>query len=123
MTPALAVIDELRVRGGWEIHFIGRRFASERERTLSVEARVVPRKGVWFYPISAGRWPRYLKWFSLISMFKIPIGFFQALYYLLMIRPQVILSFGGYVSVPVVLAGWLLRQPVMTHEQTTVKGI
>jgi UDP-N-acetylglucosamine--N-acetylmuramyl-(pentapeptide) pyrophosphoryl-undecaprenol N-acetylglucosamine transferase len=39
-----------------------------------------------------------------------------------MIRPDVILSFGGYLAVPVVIAGWFLGIPSVTHEQTVVVG-
>jgi len=45
------------------------------------------------------------------------------LYHLLKIRPNIILSFGSYVGVPVVIAGWLLGRPIVIHEQTTVVGL
>jgi UDP-N-acetylglucosamine--N-acetylmuramyl-(pentapeptide) pyrophosphoryl-undecaprenol N-acetylglucosamine transferase len=32
------------------------------------------------------------------------------------------MSFGGYVSAPVIIAGWILRIPVLIHEQTLVPG-
>jgi UDP-N-acetylglucosamine--N-acetylmuramyl-(pentapeptide) pyrophosphoryl-undecaprenol N-acetylglucosamine transferase len=38
-------------------------------------------------------------------------------------RPAVIFSTGGYVCVPPVIAGWLLRVPVLTHEQTVRSGL
>lgn len=123
LTPALAVIEELIKEDKWEIFFLGRRYASDRERTPSVESLIIPDRGLWFFPISAGRFPRYLDRYAFLSLFKIPLGFLQAFYYLLRFRPRVILSFGGYVSVPVVLAGWLLRIPSLTHEQTAIKGL
>lgn len=123
LTPALAVIDELIKQGGWEIFFIGRKYATEREKTPSVESQIIPERGIWFAPIDAGRSPRHFNRYALLSFLKIPFGFFQAFYHLLRFRPRAILSFGGYVSVPVVFAGWLLRVPVLTHEQTTVQGL
>lgn len=123
LTPALAVIEELIQRGGWEIIFIGRKYATEQEKTPSVESQIIPERGIWFIAINAGRFPRLLNRYSLFSVLKIPLGFFQAFYHLLRFRPQIILSFGGYVSVPVVFAGWLLRIPSLTHEQTTVQGL
>lgn len=123
LTPALAVIDELVKRGGWEIFFIGRKYATEREKTPSIESQIIPKRGIWFASINAGRFFPHFNRYSFLSFLKIPLGFFQAFYYLLRFRPQVILSFGGYVSVPVVLAGWVLRIPALTHEQTTVQGL
>lgn len=123
LTPALAVIDELVKSGGWKIFFIGRKYATEKEKTPSVESQLIPEKGIWFTSINAGRFPRYFNRYALLSILKIPLGFFQTFSHLLRFRPQVILSFGGYVSVPVVFAGWLLRIPAITHEQTTVQGL
>lgn len=123
MTPALAVIDELRDQGGWKILFIGRKHASETDKALSVESEIIPKMGIKFVPITTGRVYREISLLALLSLTKIPLGFGQSLYNLLKFRPQVILSFGGYLSVPVVLAGWLLGIPIVSHEQTTVKGL
>ncbi|MFC1727687.1 glycosyltransferase [Patescibacteria group bacterium] len=123
LTPALAVIDELAKNNQWEIIFFGRKYASEREKTLSVELQLIREKGVRFIALTAGRFPRLMNRYTFLSALKLPIGFFQALYYLLKIKPQVILSFGGYLSVPVVFWGWILRVPSLTHEQTTVKSL
>ncbi len=123
LTPALAVIDELQKKDSWEIFFLGRKYATEREKTPSVEAQVISDRGIWFFPITTGRFPRHFNRYALLSVFKIPLGFFQALYCLIKIRPRVILSFGGYLSVPVIFWGWVLRIPSLTHEQTTVQGL
>lgn len=123
LTPALAVIDELIKKGGWEILFIGRKYATEQEKTPSIESQVIPERGIWFVAINAGRSPRHFNRYALLSFLKIPLGLLQAFYHLFRFRPWVILSFGGYVSVPVVFAGWLLRIPAITHEQTTVQGL
>lgn len=122
MTPALAVIDELK-KGDWEILFIGRKYATETDKTPSVESEIIPKMGIKFTAITAGRVYREFSVVSLRSLLKIPFGFFQSLIQLIKFRPRVILSFGSYLSVPVVFAGWLLGIPILTHEQTTVKGL
>lgn len=122
LTPALSVIEELQKRG-WKIIFIGRKYASEEEKVLSVEAKIIPQMGIETYFLNAGRVRRIFNLKTIISFLKIPLGFFQALYYVGKTKPAVILSFGGYLSVPVVFAGWLWRIPTITHEQTTVKGL
>src|SRR5207248_219054 len=54
---------------------------------------------------------------------KIPVGLFQGLYIILKEKPNVVLSFGGYVAVPIVFAAWLLSVPILIHEQTLVSGL
>lgn len=123
MTPALAVIEELQKRGGWEIIFFGRKHAAEGDKTPSIESRIVPEKGTFFVPIEAGRIQRRFTRHTIPALLKIPFGFFQAFYYLAKFRPDIILSFGGYVSVPIIIAGWILGISSVTHEQTAVKGL
>lgn len=123
LTPALAVIDELKEQVKWEIYYLGRRYSMEGDPTLSVESKVIPQKGVNFISFNPGRLQRRFTKYTVLSLLRIPVGLFQALIILRKIKPQVILSFGGYVSVPVVVAGWFLRIPVLTHEQTIVFGL
>jgi len=122
LTPALAVIEELKKRG-WEIIFLGRKYAAEGVKTPSVESEIIPKMGIPFFTLMAGRIQRRFTRWTIPAILRIPVGFFQAFLYLRRLRPDVVLSFGGYVSAPVVFAGWLLGIPVITHEQTTVKGL
>lgn len=123
LTPAMAVISGLKKEGGWQIFYLGRSRAMEGDKTASVESQVVPSLDVSFIPITSGRFQRRFTRYTILSLFKVPVGFFQAFFLLLKVRPDVIVSFGGYVSVPVVAAGWLLKIPILTHEQTTVFGL
>jgi len=123
LTPALAVIDELTRRGGWEIYYLGRKYTMEGGKTISVESIIIPERGVNFIPFSPGRLQRRFTRHTVPSLLRVPLGFFQAFWLVRKIKPEVILSFGGYVSVPVVMAGWLLRVPILTHEQTVVFGL
>ncbi len=123
LTPALAVIEELEKKKNWQIYFLGRQYASEIEKTNSMEMELLEEKPLTFIPIIAGKVQRHWDRYTLFSYLKIPAGFFHSFGYLLKIRPQIILSFGGYVSVPVVLAGWLMRIPIITHEQTAAYGL
>lgn len=123
LAPAMAVIEELRKRGGWEIYYLGRKYAMEGEKILSEESKIIPNLGVKFIPVAAGRLQRRFTSWTIPSLLRVPVGFFQSLIFLWRIKPKVICSFGGYVSVPVVVAGWLLRIPILTHEQTVVFGL
>jgi len=123
LTPAIAVIKKLQQSAGWKILFIGRKQTTEGDQSLSVEFQTISQLGVNFVNINAGRLQRWPTRYSLISFLKIPLGFFQSLFYLFRFRPDVILSFGSYVALPVVLSGWLLRIPVITHEQSFSPGL
>lgn len=56
---------------------------------------------------------------TIYSIPKFFIGFFKSIYYLATIKPDFVLSFGGYVSVPVVIAAKIFSVPSITHEQTS----
>lgn len=123
LTPALATIEELRKDPEVEIIFIGRGRSLEGDKTPSAESIVVPNLGIKFYAINAGRLQRRFTRYTLWSLSKVPIGFIQALGILSRERPNVVLSFGSYVAVPVVLAAWVLGIPIITHEQTVKGGL
>ena len=123
LTPALAVIEELQKRGSWEIFYIGRKYSAEGDKTPSLESFVIQEKGIWFIPINFGRLQHKFTKYTIPAFLRIPWGFILALFHLLRIKPEIILSFGSYVGVPVVIAGWLLGIPIIIHEQTTVVGL
>jgi len=122
-TPAQAVIDELKKDNGVEIIYIGRKYTREGDKSVSVESQVLPKLGVKFIPITTGRLQRSFTRYTIPSLFKIPFGFLQSFYLILKEKPDVILSFGGYVAVPVVISSWLLSIPIIIHEQTLVSGL
>ena len=123
LTPALAEMSELKKRE-WQIYYIGRKNALEGDAAISQEYRIITSLGYPFQVITAGRWHRdFNPLKSLFSLFKIPLGFWQAFVYIKKLNPQAILSFGGYVALPVAISGWLWGIPVVTHEQTFVPGL
>ncbi|MDO8451478.1 MAG: UDP-N-acetylglucosamine--N-acetylmuramyl-(pentapeptide) pyrophosphoryl-undecaprenol N-acetylglucosamine transferase [bacterium] len=124
VTPALAVIDLLKQKyPTWEIIFIGRRHAFERDTHESQEYRLIKERMLPFLPLISGRLQRNISPASFLSLLKVPIGFAQGFFYCLWFRPSGIVSFGGYLALPVVFAAWLLGIPVVTHEQTRVAGL
>ena len=123
LTPALAVIDELLKRGEWEIFYIGRKYTAEGDKNPSLESMVIQEKDLDFVPINFGRLQHKFTRYTIFAFLRIPFGFLQAFFHLLRIKPNVVLSFGSYVGVPVVLAGWLLGIPIVIHEQTTIVGL
>ena len=122
-TPAVATIEELKKITDVDIVYVGRKKTLEGDETSSVESKVLPQLGVKFIPITTGRLQRLLTIYTLFSLLKIPIGFIQALIIILSERPDVILSFGGYVAIPIVIIGWLFSIPIIIHEQTLISGL
>lgn len=122
-TPAVAVAEELKKTKGVQIVYVGRKSTQEGDKSLSVESKVLPTLGIKFIPIITGRLQRSFTIYTIPSFLKIPIGFLQAFFIILKEKPDVILSFGGYVALPLVIVGWLFSIPIIIHEQTLVSGL
>lgn len=122
-TPAVAVVEEFKKIDGVEIVYVGRGTTLEGDQTQSVESKIIPALGIKYIPITTGRLQREFTPYTILSLLKIPVGFIQALVIILSEKPDVILSFGGYVAVPLVFVGWLFSIPVIVHEQTLVSGL
>ncbi len=104
---------------GYEVLWLGHKFNSGDNKSLSGEFLEVTEAKILFLELKTGR---FYKKINLFEGFKIVFGFFQSLYYLLKFKPSLIFSSGGYMAVPVVIVGWFLRIPSVTHEQTVVSG-
>ena len=70
----------------------------------------------------SGKKRRYFSPKNFFDIFKVLYGMYVAFTKLFLIYPDVIMSKGGYTSVPVVLAGWFLRIPIVVHESDAVPG-
>lgn len=123
VTPALALIEKLEAQKEIEIIFFGRMYTAEGAKTRSAEYKIISAKNIKFVAITAGRLQRKFTGHTFGAIAKIPVGFFQSLYFLIKHRPAVVVSFGGYVSLPVVIAAWLLGIKSVTHEQSAVPGL
>lgn len=124
VAPALAFIEELEKDGGrWEVVFVGRKYAMEGDTTVSEEYRLITQRNTRFLALTSGRLQRTLTVWTLWSLAKIPLGLVQAFVYCWQEKPRLIVSFGGYIALPVVIAGFILKIPCVTHEQTRVMGL
>ncbi|MFB4274006.1 MULTISPECIES: glycosyltransferase [unclassified Nonomuraea] len=92
-----------------------------------LEARITAEHGIPFKAITTGKLRRRpnLKELgtNIADVFRIPIGVFQAVGHAARYLPDVVLSTGGYVAVPIGVAAKLIRRPLVMHEQTTVVGL
>lgn len=123
-TTALSTIEELiRRKKNADLVWIGSKQAMEGKSTRSLESWVFEKVGVKSYSIISGRLQRKFTLWTIPSLIKVPFGFINAFILILKIRPKVVVSFGGYAAVPVVVVSWLLRIPVVIHEQTAAIGL
>ena len=106
-TVAQAVVEELLETRQVEIVYVGRKTTMDGDSAQSVESQILPKLGIPFYSITAGRISRKLSLSGVLSLFKIPVGLIQAVGLINKCQPDLVLSFGGYVSVPIVLAAKL----------------
>lgn len=122
-TPAQAVIEKLLENPDLDIVYLGRKYARDDDKAPSVESKILSELGVKFIPITAGRLNRFFSFYSLVALLKTPIGFIQSFYYLLKEKPDLIVSFGGFTGLPVVINGWFLSVPSIIHEQSLKMGL
>jgi len=78
--------------------------------------------GITFVYCPSGKMRRYFSFKNFIDPFKVFAGFFVALYKLYVIYPDVVMSKGSFTSVPIVLAAWFYRIPIVVHESDVKPG-
>ncbi|MDH3949334.1 MAG: undecaprenyldiphospho-muramoylpentapeptide beta-N-acetylglucosaminyltransferase [Gammaproteobacteria bacterium] len=112
--PALAVARYLR-NEGVEVTWLGTR--------RGLESRVVPEAGfpIEYISITGLRGRGLLGW--LLAPFRLTAALWQALQVCLRCRPGVVLGLGGFVTGPGGVAAWLLRRPLVIHEQNAIAGL
>lgn len=122
-TTGLAVIQQLRKNvDDLKIYWIGVETATSDSVHKSFEQKVYSENDVIFYPIKNGKLQTKFTKYTIPLLLKVPVSFLEAFRLVKKIKPDVILSFGGSVSLPVVFSGFLFRIPIIIHEQTAVAG-
>lgn len=91
--------------------------------TRGVEQQLVADYQIPYVAIAAGKLRRYISIWNFVDLFKMFIGFFQALFFLIKENPALCISAGGFVSVPVHYAAWLLGIPTWIHQQDVQIGL
>jgi len=123
-SPALAVIDELQInKPEYKIYFVGRKFNNSQDSELSFEYKEIKLRKIPFYNLNTGRLMRSISFDTLQNLFLAVRGFIHSWQIINKIRPHTILSFGGYLALPVTIMGWLYGVKIYTHEQTIHPGI
>lgn len=88
-----------------------------------MDALLVKPSGIPFASIFTGKLRRYFDWRNFTDPFLAVAGFFQSLWILIRFWPHAVFAKGGFVSLPVALAAFLLRRPIVLHESDAVMGL
>lgn len=133
VTPVVAVLKEIRTKKPHaELRFwCDTKFAPQARATVEAFDATIP-----VHTIVAGKFRRYyhltvfqqLTWPSLVfsnigDAFKVGVGFLQSFFKLIIWRPDVVFTKGGYVCLPVGLAAHLLRIPLVIHDSDAHPGL
>jgi len=133
VTPVVAVLKEIRtLQPRAELRFwCDTKFAPQARATVETFDTTIP-----VHTIVAGKFRRYhhltvfqqLTWPSLVlqnlgDAFKVGIGFLQSFFKLIIWRPDVVFTKGGYVCLPVGLAAHILRIPLVIHDSDAHPGL
>jgi len=117
VTPLLALADYLRQADSVAYDFIFVGTGSGPEKYL------VESSNILFLSILAGKWRRYFSIRNFFDIFKIIYAFFQSLHLLSQRRPDLLISAGGFVSVPLAYAACFWGIPVLVHQQDIRAGL
>lgn len=114
VTPNMALVPKL-TEEGYDIAYIGSYDGMERKLIEDID---LP-----YYGISSGKLRRYFDPKNFTDPFRVLKGYFEAKKILKKLRPNVVFSKGGFVTVPVVIAARRLHIPVIIHESDITPGL
>lgn len=118
-SPAYAVIR----KSNWKVVVIGRKYALSNTETVSYEYKLCKDKKIPFEVLDVPRFLRVSPLKSLLSSSSFLKSIKKARKILKEVRPDVVLSFGGYTALPVAIAAFTLKIPLAIHEQTLGAGL
>lgn len=114
VTPNIALMPALK-EAGYDIEYIG--------SVNGMEKDLIQATGVPYHGISSGKLRRYFDWKNFSDPFRVIKGYGQAISLMKKIKPNVVFSKGGFVSVPVVLAAKHCHIPAIIHESDITPGL
>ncbi len=114
VTPNIALIPELQ-KQGYEVHYIG--------SLDGIERKLIGDLNIPYYGISCGKFRRYIDLKNISDPFRVIKGLHEARRLLKKIKPDVVFSKGGFVSVPVVVAAKSRNIPCVIHESDMTPGL
>ncbi len=120
-SPAYSVLTNI-IKDN-DVLVIGRKNAFEGETSQTFEYKICKEQNIPFEELVTGRLQRNFSLKSLISISRFPSGIYSSLKMLKKFSPDVVVTFGGYIGLPVAIASRILGIPVILHEQTQRAGL
>lgn len=114
VTPNIALFPKLK-NMGYDIHYIG--------SYEGIEKRLIEDYRIPYYGIATGKFRRYFDLKNFSDPFRVIKGYLEAKKILKTLKPDVLFSKGGFVSVPVVRAAAALKIPCIIHESDMTPGL
>ncbi|MBO4670160.1 MAG: undecaprenyldiphospho-muramoylpentapeptide beta-N-acetylglucosaminyltransferase [Lachnospiraceae bacterium] len=114
VTPNIALLPSLK-EAGFEIYYIGSK--------EGIEKQLIENLGIPYYGISSGKLRRYFSWKNFTDPFRVLKGCREAKKIMKELKPDVVFSKGGFVTVPVVRAAGKCKVPVVCHESDMTPGL
>lgn len=122
-TPAKAIYEKLKDDTSLDIYFVGIKHTMLFDRALSSEYKFTKENNIKFISINTGKLYRFFSLKGILSFILIPIGFIQSFIYLIKYKPKLLIGFGSYIDVPMILVGKLLNIKSIIHTQTSIPGL
>lgn len=114
--PLIAVYQELKKKhADWQFLWIGTKNGPEKE--------IAQNYGLEYHSIAAAKWRRYFSWRNFIGGFAFLAAFIQSCRLIKSIQPDLLISAGGFVSVPLHLAAWFLNKKTIIHQEDILVGL
>ena len=88
-----------------------------------IEKTLIQKTGVPFFQVTCGKLRRYFSWQNFVDAFRVPVGIGQSYFLLKKLKPDVVFSKGGFVSLPVSLGAWMAGIPLVLHESDFRPGL
>ena len=124
ISPALAVANVLKQQPDCELLYVGGKLTMEGTSGPSIEEQLVKPTGINYISIRSGKLARdRISLTTFKRLWGAVPGLLDAYRVVGRFNPDVVFSSGGYVSLPVVLAAWIRRIPIVIHEQTAGVGL
>ncbi len=117
--PGLAVAEALR-EAGWTVHWLGGKGSVD---APSMESQLVPARGFAFEPVEFSG----VRGKGFMTLLRLPLrllkAFAQSRAVLRLVKPDVVVGLGGYITFPAGLMAAWMKIPLVLHEQNSVAGM
>lgn len=121
---ALGLIDIFSKQDKEKLLFVGSNRSMEGEKDKkSLEQTLCEKENIDFHSIRSGKLQRTFSFKSLFMIFGFLLGFYDSFFLLRKHNPKLVFSFGGYVTLPLIIIAYLKKIPIYLHEQTSKVGL